>query len=80
MQEMDKPLPKVGEMVLIDWPRTRWDGRQGILLAYRDDIESTLYGCVLIDQSAVAFKTVNICETPREPAKLMETGSQEVRP
>ena len=76
MQKLHKPQPEIGDTVLIDWPRTRWDGRQGVLMAYRDDMESTLYACVFIDQSSVSFKASNIRKMPSEPGNLKVTRRQ----
>jgi hypothetical protein len=65
MQDPYKTQPEIGDLVRIDWPRTRWDGREGILLENAGEQESALCGCVLIDQTAVFFKKTHIQKAQR---------------
>jgi hypothetical protein len=49
MQELHTPRAKVGDMVLIDWPRSRWDGRVGLLHELRQETGDRHYGYVILD-------------------------------
>ena len=55
MQKLHKPQPEIGDTVLIDWPRTRWDGRQGRIHALHQDNALEGYGLVLLEGIAVPF-------------------------
>ena len=47
---------RVGDLVLIDWPRTHWDQRRGRLHELRLDPGQRGYGFVLLDGIAVRFQ------------------------
>jgi hypothetical protein len=66
MQNLHSPKPDVGDMALIDWPRTRWDNRQGRLYELRNEPGQLTQGFVLLDGIAV-----------RIPVKNLKTSSTE---
>jgi|688.fasta_scaffold339685_2 hypothetical protein len=47
---------RVGDLVLIDWPRTHWDQRRGRLHELRLELGQRGYGFVLLDGIAVRFQ------------------------
>ena len=49
MQELHNPELQIGEMVEIDWPRTRWDRRRGRLHELRQETGERQFGYVLLD-------------------------------
>ena len=49
MQELHNPELQIGEMVEIDWPRTRWDRRRGLLHELRQEPGERQFGYVLLD-------------------------------
>jgi len=49
MQDLNKLQLEVGDTVRIDWPRTRWDGRKGILVEIPEVIEGHANAVVLLD-------------------------------
>jgi len=53
MQEEQSHDFQVGELVRIEWPRTRWDRRVGKLVEVRREPGAKEYGFVLIDGIAV---------------------------
>jgi hypothetical protein len=55
MQDLNKPELEVGDRVRIDWPRTRWDNRQGPLHELRTEPGQLSHGFVLLDGIAVRF-------------------------
>ena len=60
MQDLNKPQLEVGDTVRIDWPRTRWDGRQGILRQVRREEGCQDFGYVMMDGIAVAFPATRL--------------------
>ena len=66
MQDLNKPQLEVGDTVRIDWPRTRWDNRQGRLNELRNEPGQQSQGLVLLDGIAV-----------RIPVKNLKTSSAE---
>ena len=46
---------QVGDLVLIDWPRTRWDHRRGRLDELREEPGRRSYGFVLLDGITVRY-------------------------
>jgi hypothetical protein len=66
MQDLNKPQLEVGDKVRIDWPRTRWDNRQGRLHELRNEPGQLSQGLVLLDGIAV-----------RIPVKNLKTSSTE---
>ena len=55
MQEVHNQQLEVGNLVRIDWPRTRWDNRQGRLHELREEPGQRSCGFVLLDGIAVRF-------------------------
>jgi hypothetical protein len=55
MQEMHNQQLEVGDLVRIDWPRTRWDNRQGRLNELREEPGQLSQGFVLLDGIALRF-------------------------
>jgi len=55
MQEMHKPGFQVGDHVVIDWPRTRWDHRHGRVQELRLERGNRPHAFVLLDAMAVLF-------------------------
>jgi len=53
MQELHKPDFQVGDYVVIDWPRTRWDHRRGRVQELRQERERRPHAFVLLDAMAV---------------------------
>ena len=53
MQDLHKPELQIGEMVEIDWPRTRWDRRRGLLHELRQEPGERQFGYVLLDGVAM---------------------------
>jgi hypothetical protein len=60
MQFLHSSKPKVGDMVLIVWPRTRWDHRQGRLHELRHEQGQQSFGMVILDGIAVRFPLVRL--------------------
>lgn len=56
MQEVHSQRLEVGDLVLINWPRTRWDHRRGRLLELRHEPGQGSYGFVLLDGITVLFR------------------------
>ena len=65
MQELHSPELVVGEVVLIDWPRTRWDHRSGRLHALRHEPGERLFGYVLLDGIAMRIPLERIIKKAR---------------
>jgi hypothetical protein len=55
MQEVHNQQLEVGDLVRIDWARTRWDNRQGRLHELREEPGQLSQGFVLLDGIAVHF-------------------------
>jgi len=55
MQELHRPGIQVGDLVLIDWPRTRWDHRRGQVQEMRLEPGHTPQAFVQLDGMAVLF-------------------------
>ena len=53
MQELHNPELQIGEEVLVDAPRTRWDNRHGTL--HRIEIGQLSFGWVILDGTATRF-------------------------
>lgn len=53
MQFLRSPEFVVGEVVVIDWPRSRWDHRCGQLHELRNEPGERLFGYVLLDGIAM---------------------------
>jgi len=53
MQELLYQDLQVGDLVLIDWPRTRWDHRRGILHELRQVPDEGNLGLVLLDGATI---------------------------
>ena len=53
MQELHIPELQIGEEVLVDAPRTRWDSRHGTL--HRIEREQRSFGWVILDGTATRF-------------------------
>jgi hypothetical protein len=56
MQTVKSNKLEVGDIVVIDWPRSRWDHRCGRLLELRDENGQQSYSFVLLDGMAVCFR------------------------
>jgi hypothetical protein len=52
---MEWAEPQIGERVLVDLPRTRWDHRQGILREIRKEPGQPSQGFVYLDWMLVRF-------------------------
>ncbi len=63
MQDMHSQQLEVGDLVLIDWPRTRWDHRRGRLHELRQEPSHEGYGFVLLDCIAVRFSLERLRRT-----------------
>lgn len=55
MQELDSSDFQVGDLVLIDWPRTRWDHRRGRVQEVRLEQGQRPNAFVQLDAMAVLF-------------------------
>jgi len=55
MQELHYQDLQVGDLVLIDWPRTRWDHRRGILREIRHEPSEPSQGLVYLSWMLVRF-------------------------
>ena len=55
MQELDSSDLRVGDLVVIDWPRTRWDHRRGRLQEVRLEQGQPPHAFVQLDAMAVLF-------------------------
>jgi hypothetical protein len=53
---MESVEPQIGERVLVDLPRTRWDHRQGILREIRTEPGQPSQGFVYLDCMLVRFR------------------------
>ena len=53
MREMHSPELRIGEEVLVDAPRTRWDHRHGTL--HRIERGQRIFGWVILDGTATRF-------------------------
>jgi hypothetical protein len=62
MQERHNPRLKVGDMVLIDWPRSRWDGRVGLLHELRQHTGERYFGYVILDCIAMRIPLERIAK------------------
>jgi hypothetical protein len=60
MQDLNNPQLEIGDLVRIDWPRTRWDNRQGRLHELREDSGQRSCGFVLLDGIAVRFPLLSL--------------------
>jgi hypothetical protein len=67
MQDLNKPQPEVGDLVRIDWPRTRWDNRQGRLHELREEPGQRSCGFVLLDGIAVRFALDRLKQAQLQP-------------
>jgi hypothetical protein len=59
----------VGEMVVIDWPRTRWDGRQGMLREIRHDLGQASQGFVYLSCMLVHFPLASLHMAGNSPSR-----------
>jgi hypothetical protein len=60
MQKVHNQQLEVGVLVRIDWPRTRWDNRQGPLHELRNEPGQLSHGFVLLDGIAVQIPVKNL--------------------
>jgi hypothetical protein len=67
MQDLNKTQPEVGDLVRIDWPRTRWDNRQGRLQELRVEPGQRSCGFVLLDGIAVRFPVDRLKQARLKP-------------
>ena len=67
MQDLNKPQPEVGDLVRIDWPRTRWDNRLGRLHELREEPGQRSCGFVLLDGIAVRFALDRLKQAQLQP-------------
>ena len=58
MQELHNPELQIGEEVLVDAPRTRWDNRHGTL--HRIESGQRSFGWVILDGTATRFPLVQL--------------------
>ena len=58
MQELHSPELWIGEEVLVDAPRTRWDNRHGTL--HRIESGQRSFGWVILDGTATRFPLVQL--------------------
>ena len=75
MQGLHNPELVVGEVVVIDWPRTRWDHRSGRLHELRHEPGERLFGYVLLDGIAMRIPLERIIKK----ARICSTGMTEFR-
>jgi hypothetical protein len=70
MQKVHNQQLEVGVLVRIDWPRTRWDNRQGRLHELREEPGQKSHAFVLLDGIAVAIhiEKLKICKAGQERA------------
>jgi hypothetical protein len=68
MQDLQSGKPEAGDVVVIDWPRSRWDGRQGRLISINHEHDENHGGVVLINSTAIRFATVRIKKANRPKA------------
>jgi hypothetical protein len=61
MQQLHNLELRVGDRVLIDWSRTRWDHRQGTIWELRHEPGQVPYALVLIDGIATRFPVQRLC-------------------
>ena len=54
MREMHSPELQIGDVVLVDAPRTRWDHRHGTL--HRIEMGQGSFGWVILDGTATRFQ------------------------
>jgi hypothetical protein len=68
--------PRVGDQVLVDLPRTRWDHRRGTLWEIRDEAGQPSQGFVYLDCMLVRFPMTTLhrasksCVAPEEGWRL----------
>ena len=58
MRELHNPELQIGEEVLVDAPRTRWDHRNGTL--HRIEYGQRSFGWVILDGTATRFPLVQL--------------------
>ena len=70
MQEVHNQQLEVGNLVRINWPRSRWDNRQGRLHELREEPGQKSHAFVLLDGIAVAIhiEKLKICKAGQERA------------
>ncbi len=54
--DQSREVPQVGDRVLVDLPRTRWDHRQGVLREIRHEAGQPSQGFVYLDCMLVRFQ------------------------
>jgi len=57
---MERVEPQVGDRVLVDLPRTRWEHRKGILREIRSEPGQPSQGFVYLDCMLVRFPMKNL--------------------
>jgi len=72
MQAVKSKQLEVGDIVLIDWPRSPWDQRRGRLHELRNETDQKGVGLVLLDGIAVGFPMENLYK----PLPYHESGSK----
>jgi hypothetical protein len=63
MQAVKSNQLEVGDIVVIDWPRTSWDHRRGRLHELRHETGEKGIGLVLLDGIAVGFPMESLYKT-----------------
>ncbi len=66
MQEVHNQQLEVGNLVRINWPRTRWDNRQGRLHELRHEKGQRSHAFVLLDGIAVGIPLEQLTEVPKK--------------
>jgi hypothetical protein len=72
---MESVEPRIGERVLVDLPRTRWDHRQGILREIRTEPGQPSQGFVYLSWMLVRFPMK--CLVKCEPSELTARSASE---
>ena len=72
---MESVEPQIGDLVLVDLPRTRWDHRQGILKQIRREQGQPSQGFVYLDCMLVRFPMK--CLVKCEPSELAARSASE---
>jgi hypothetical protein len=58
-----REVPRVGDRVLVDLPRTRWDHREGVLREIRNEAGQSSQGFVYLDCMLVRFPLTQLQST-----------------
>ena len=73
MQDLHKPELQIGDQVLVDAPRTRWDHRHGTL--HRIERGQRSYAWVILDCTATRFPVGQVSRSSGT-ARLIWPGSR----